>query len=454
MDNRNFQLISSILRGRWLVQKEWAEDHLVLFLNLLEGKGWPMDLQTKFLTKSDNDASSISGPATQIENIRVIGINGPISKYGGMCSYGTMDYIQAVQEAYIDDSVEGLLYNVDCPGGDSRSLGSLFDIIHSQYKPSVAYIRDTAASGGYFPIAGCNYIIASQPTDQIGSIGVYTTIRDYSERMKAMGVSEREIYSRLSSEKNHESRMAEAGDTSALEDVLDVVAQDFIDRVKLGRGEKLNLLSFDPFKGKTYFAENKLSQGDDALSIGLIDEIGSFALAFEKAQSLADERRIQVNKSFISNNNSINMFGDKYPLMTALRGVAAADVTEESLNALNAQLAEKGIAGVVAVRTDWVTEAENLAGQIAAKDTTIASLTASAKTNASKLEGLQTSMSEKDGQIATLQARVEELGKLPATAPASPVKREGEALKAENPFLTEADIELAQIKASMLPSVN
>lgn len=453
MDNKNFQLISAILRGQWLIQKEWANDHMMLILNLLEGKGFPIELQTRVNAGSGGESNDLVGPVSQFENVRIIEINGPIMKYGGMCSYGTLDYMQAIESAYNDDSVDALVLNADCPGGDARSMASLFDLVNMKYKPVVGFVHDLAASGGYYAIAGADYIMASQPTDMIGSIGVFTTLRDYSERMKQMGVATKDIYSRLSTEKNGPSRSIDEGDTGPLEDILDVVAQDFIDHVETGRSGKLDFKAGDPRKGKTYFAT-------EALSIGLIDEIGSFARAIEKAQSLAAERRTNVSSILISNNNSINMFGDKYPLLTALRGVATADVTEESLNAVNAQLSEKGISGIVAVRQDWVTDAEGLQAQISAKNTEIAGL----QVNAALVTGLQSQMSEKDTLIASLQgqvtsltterdtfkASVETLGKLPAADPAKPLARtEPNVEVKENPFLTETDLQLAELKKGM-----
>lgn len=461
MDNKNFQLISSILRGKWLMQREWAEDHMYLVQNLLENKTVTESFKSKgkILAFEGDDfevEDDLSGPLTRIDNVAILDLTGPMMKYGGWCSYGTMDYIRAMEEAYSDDRIEAILIKVDSPGGDVRSIATLYDLVKMNYKPVVGFVEDLAASAAYYSICGAKHIMVSQATNEVGSIGVYTTIRDYSERMKAMGISEKVIYSRLSSEKNGDYREALAGDTAKMEDALDVIAEDFISAVNKSRGDKINLKAGDPFKGKTFFAK-------DALSIGLIDEIGTFAQAFDKAQSLAGERKKGVQSNLILNTNS-NMF-DKYPQLTALRGVAAADVTEESLNALNAQLSDKGILGIVAVPAGFVAEAEQLETQLNAK---IKELNTAAAGQLSVVADLQKSVSDKDtlitqlqGQVTTLtterdglQTKVVELGKLPATDPAKPVKREGTEVKSENPFLTEADIELQALKAGMLPSIN
>lgn len=129
-----------------------------------------------------------------------------------------------------------------------------------------AVIGDIGASGGYYIAAAADEIYADQ-SSLVGSIGVISSGFGFTELMDKLGIERRAIT---------------AGDNKALldpfspldqetrkfwESVLDKTHQQFIARVKQGRGDRL---SDDPriFSGLIW-------NGEQALEIGLIDELGS-----------------------------------------------------------------------------------------------------------------------------------------------------------------------------------
>lgn len=420
MDKKGFQLVSAILKGKWLIHPEWADQHIGLAVQIMEGTA-PLPVSANSDSLEDNTRIGYAG-RLMANGVAEIEISGPMLKYGGWCSAGTMDYIESLGMALQDDRVRAVLLKVDSPGGEVRSIGVLHDMVKNAGKPVVAFVEDLAASAALYSIAGADYIFASHANTEIGSIGVYQTIRDYSAYLEKAGVKDRSVYSRLSTEKNGPYRAALAGNDDLLQDDLDYVATEFIEAVKAGRGGRLNTAESDPFKGKVYFAP-------EALQVGLIDAIGDYQSAMDKALELASDS----NFNFSTNNK--NMFGDKYPQLTALRGIAAAEITTEQLEALNTALEAKGFSGVRVVNAGWIQEAEDLQELSTTQGTEITRLTSE----------LATVTADRD----QYKALAEKYGAQPATPPAAPVKAtaKSEITDGDTEHLSETDIALAKLKA-------
>jgi protease IV len=174
---------------------------------------------------------------------------------------------------------------IDSPGGMVDGTATFADVIKASTKPVIAFIDDgMAASAAYWIASYANEIIASQPTDQIGSIGAYSTLADFTGAYEKDGIKIKTVYAPQSTEKNEEHRQAfEHNNIKPAEASIGRIAQEFIDKIKENRSGKININVSDPFKGKIFFA-------DEALKIGLIDSIGNLDFAVNRAQKLASDR--------------------------------------------------------------------------------------------------------------------------------------------------------------------
>lgn len=433
--NKSFQLLSDILRGQWLIHGEWADAHLPLVVKILNHES----IDAMFPGNVSNAPVEDTHVYLVEHSVAVIKVSGPLTKYGGMCSYGTVDYTDLMQVALSDDSVRGIIVMMDSPGGSIAGIDTFYSLVENRTKPVVAIVDDLAASGGYYMIAGADRILLRNKTSVVGSIGVMTTIRDYSARLATLGISEKTLYSRLSPQKNIESRALETGDETPLLDALDTLAVVFHDRVKSGRGDKLKDSADGPLSGAVFV-------GQQAVDVGLADGFGDLDEAYEAVMELVNG----PGSSQIFINSNSNMFGDKYPLLTALRGVAAADVSSETLEQINVQLAGKGIEGVVVVSRQWLTDAENLQTQLGTQTSEVTRLTAELGTATTNNATLQAKVTELEGQVTEWKDKAVEFGFKPAADPANPEKK-GESIpdskgKTDNPFLSETDIELASLR--------
>jgi protease-4 len=172
-------------------------------------------------------------------------------------------------DALEDEQSAGVLLLIDSPGGSPVQAGLMYDDIQRlrqahPNKPIHAVIGNIAASAGYYIASATDNIYANKAS-LIGSIGVRLDSFGAVDAMQRLGF---------------ERRLITAGEHKGLLDpflpvdeiaqqhlqgVLDSVHQQFIDAVKLGRGDRL---SNDPslFTGLIW-------NGQQALELGLIDDL-------------------------------------------------------------------------------------------------------------------------------------------------------------------------------------
>ena len=242
-------------------------------------------------------AYSASGGVSDLENapkgsVAVVALRGVVMKYGGYYSPGSKDYVSLLNAIYGDSRFVGTVFCVDSPGGMAAGTRELFEAVANPAKPVVAMIDSLAASAAYYAIAGANAIYATQPNDMVGSIGTYAALADYKTYFEKQGLPIYEIYASQSTEKNLETRelFSEKKD-ALLKAQLTASNQIFIDDVKLGRGEKLNLKAGDPFKGGLYLAK-------EATEMGLIDGTSKMNDALAE---VTDRFKISKRKSITMN---------------------------------------------------------------------------------------------------------------------------------------------------------
>ena len=164
----------------------------------------------------------------------------------------------------------------------------------------------------------------------MGSIGVYTTLADFTGFYEKEGIKVHEIYSTLSTEKNKPYKEALKGNYEQIQNgVLDPLAAAFIGAIKTNRKKKLNTSEGNPFKGKLYMAE-------EAMAIGLIDSIGSFETAVSRVRELAKSNQEKSKQISMSKNISKVLGVEK--LESTKEGVF---LTEEQLTKIETALDAK-----------------------------------------------------------------------------------------------------------------
>ncbi|MFC4261936.1 S49 family peptidase [Ferruginibacter yonginensis] len=283
----SFHTASALLRGAFLIERQYAASQLPLVLSMIRGnmeEHQPVALTSRQQTpKRVLVKSAAANKVTNVfvlnpyqsperlpyDSIAMVNIIGPVLKYGDICSYGTNQINDLIQRLSLSDRVVGIILNIDSPGGQADGTGMLYDTIRAanKTKPVVSLIQDgMAASAGYWIAAGGREIYCTQATDMFGSIGAYTTLYDFTEYFANEGIKIFEIYAPQSPDKNKDYYDALAGNDAAIKNKLAFLVDQFKASVTASRGPRLKAKGDEPFTGKMYNAK-------EAKSMGLIDGI-------------------------------------------------------------------------------------------------------------------------------------------------------------------------------------
>ena len=187
---------------------------------------------------------------------------------------------QALRRAESSSRVKAIVFYVDSPGGSAIASDLIWHEVSrvQRQKPVVVCMGNVAASGGYYVACGAQHIVAGATT-LTGSIGVIAGKIDWHGLLEKANIH-REII-RIGATASMPSTFTSYSDQEweLLRQWMDDIYQRFKARVAAGRGRSLETIE-DVARGRVW-------TGRQALSLGLIDEIGDMAVALRKAKELA-----------------------------------------------------------------------------------------------------------------------------------------------------------------------
>ncbi|MBJ7538237.1 S49 family peptidase [Marinomonas transparens] len=181
------------------------------------------------------------------------------------------EYVRLLDSAYQNPRLQGVVIEMNSPGGSPVHAGIIYDAIYVKIKnhpniPVIVVVEDMAASGGYYIASAANEIYADKAS-LVGSIGVISSGFDASHLLEKIGVERRTFTAgRNKAFLDPFAPMTEEA-KSKWQAVLDETHQQFITAVKIGRGDRLTITD-DVFSGMVF-------TGSQAVNIGLIDGLYS-----------------------------------------------------------------------------------------------------------------------------------------------------------------------------------
>ncbi|NYZ70223.1 S49 family peptidase, partial [Endozoicomonas sp. SM1973] len=129
------------------------------------------------------------------QGIAIIPVVGTLThKYGHLDPYSGMTGYDGIQrklaEAINDSDIQGILLDINSPGGSVSGCFDLADLIYQarQYKPIWALVDEQACSAAYALASAANEIILPR-TGMVGSIGVLLAHTDQSELLAKEGIN-------------------------------------------------------------------------------------------------------------------------------------------------------------------------------------------------------------------------------------------------------------------------
>jgi protease-4 len=203
----------------------------------------------------------------------------PIPFVGGVVA-GEETIIQLLRQAEADEQMAALIFHVDSGGGSALASDLIWRQVQriAQKKPVLAYMGNTAASGGYYVTAAARHIMA-QPLTITGSIGVITA-----------HISTAELFEKIRANRVSITRGERAGlygdDDPLTETERDILMAGIMETYQqfkevVAGGRKLDIEELDPI------CEGRVWTGNHAQSFRLIDSHGDFVDAVQKAAELA-----------------------------------------------------------------------------------------------------------------------------------------------------------------------
>ncbi|MDA3943693.1 MAG: S49 family peptidase [Bacteroidetes bacterium] len=318
-------LVHAILYEPWAISAEHALTLAPYISNVLDAN-MAFERADPVLPYAIGHAASphANNGMRSAKQIQVITITGAITKYSQACGPdGSMQMKAYLDAALADNSVDAIVLRIDSPGGMVAGTETFAEAIKNASKPVVAFVDDLAASAGYWLAAASDYIIANNSTAQVGSIGVLSSFQDLQPMFEAQGRKFHTIIAPQSTNKTRLFDKIRAGDYAEYkEQILRPLAAKFIDFVKASR----------PGATEAHFAADVFYAQD--VEGSLIDEIGSFERALQKAADLATE---SVSSSSLHNNSTMSK--TEFKRLTKAANVPALESADGSIN-LSAEMAQ------------------------------------------------------------------------------------------------------------------
>ena len=274
--------------------------------------------------------------------VSVLTVDGPITRNGGYCSYGSIDHRDMMMRAADHPLCRGHVFIINTPGGSAwakNDYALAIDYAHSKGQKVIALVDGLCASAGMYLASLCDERYYMNPKDQVGCIGVMAAFYTLADGTVNQFTDEtyHELYDPKSFDKNKAYRdIANKDDDKELIKELADLGVEFRADVKKACPNATD----EHLHGKVFNAE-------DVKGI-LMDGQSSFMGVVQHAFELYDGRSELINReqtvepqnepenepepekpTATNTNTNINM--ENYPLICSACGLQAGEiaVTEE-----------------------------------------------------------------------------------------------------------------------------
>ena len=196
------------------------------------------------------------------------------------------DVSKAFYDAIDDKSVKAIVFRISSPGGSDTASEQILSAVRAAKaagKPVVVSMGTYGASGGYWIASQANQIIA-EPTTLTGSIGVFGGKFALGPALAVFGVDARDL--KVGGDYADAFGMGAPmtpAQKVAFSAWMDRIYNGFVARVAAGR--RL------PEDRVRQIAKGRVWTGVQAKDLGLVDDVGGFYLAIDRAKALAGNQR-------------------------------------------------------------------------------------------------------------------------------------------------------------------
>ena len=237
----------------------------------------------KMVSFPDYVSAKVTPNTKAKQKLAVVYVDGDIVDGKGKQSVAGDRFANVIAKVRADSTVKADVFRVNSPGGSvlaSEKIRSEVDQLKA-VKPVIASYGNYAASGGYWISSNCGHIF-SDPTTLTGSIGVFSMIPDFSKTVKDIAhVTYTPVKSNKHSDMMSLMRPLDSEETAYMQASVERIYDRFVSLVAEGRNLTYEFVD--------NVAQGRVWTGRDALSIHLVDEIGTLEDAIHYAAEAASE---------------------------------------------------------------------------------------------------------------------------------------------------------------------
>lgn len=281
---------SDFLLKEHFIDKLWYEDEFLKHLLTLTKHDSEVISNNKIkgfigldaFSRLTQSGRSISGTDAKLAILYTSGeihkTNQGLNEYEGISAQEVVDQLREIRE---DQDIKAVVLRIDSPGGSALASDMMWREIWltNKQKPVVVSMGNVVASGGYYMACAASGIVAT-PLSITGSIGIFGLIPNAHKLLKD------KIGLRFDQVNTHE--LADFPTLShSLKDKEKQLLQQNVERgyeifkTHVSEGRNMTLQEVDDI------GQGRVWSATDALSIGLVDELGSLDKAIEMVEDKA-----------------------------------------------------------------------------------------------------------------------------------------------------------------------
>ena len=274
-------------------------------------------------------------------NIALLYAVGNIVSGNGSSDIQDKFMVNEIEKLRKDDNIKAVVFRVNSGGGSAYASEQIWKAITDlkKEKPVVVSMGDLAASGGYYISCNASKIVA-QPTTITGSIGIFGLFPNMQGTMNKLGLNFDVVKTHKYGDFGNLSRPMNKDEKAMLQSYIDKGYDTFLSRCAEGR----NILKDTLAK----YAEGRIWTGNQAKTIGLVDELGGIEKAIKIAADLANldddyvvyeypRKRSLFEELFYRNKNDLALktlkeyLGDSYDIFMTIKNLKEEDFIQARL---------------------------------------------------------------------------------------------------------------------------
>ena len=203
--------------------------------------------------------------------VGVVEVKGQISTTSTFSADGSDVVVKLIEKAKTRPDIRALVVIIDSPGGSVVASKEIYQAIHDFGKPTVAYIGEVGASGGFLAAVGADRIYADS-TSITGSIGARSTFIDISRFLNNTGIDTTTIKSGEMKDIGDMFRPMTAEEKALMQSAIQEIVTEFRSIVHESRTGKNNRYTSASLEN---VSDARILTGRQAYNLGFVDDLGT-----------------------------------------------------------------------------------------------------------------------------------------------------------------------------------